>query len=430
MKKKILFLIVIFALFSTTSALGISINIDGIRVPYTYDSGIPFTDSNNRTLVPLRITLERFGASVWWNQDINSASVQRGEILLEIPIGEKYILCNGQKLGIDTSAIIKDGRTYLPIRAVFEALGANVEWKSINDQVIVTSTDHTDKNIYENASFDSIDKNIYTDEYLNNLVNTTKCDVNVLGFRAKDNIRRKGLLKIEGKYFDMYYPNDDYGIRVAEFLSPHMDKVYMMLADIYGLQTKVEVHLIHEEDALLLREGDIRKREKVTFVWLEPNNDAGGNNLAEFVHEVNHNFFSEANGGATNTMWLNEANAKMIASLYTKYNYDGRIDQLSFYDDLSLRLIPYSSDYKNTLTLDKSNEILRVERAWDKSSGEKRVAQIYGLYVWSYIYNNYSFEEFESFLRNLGTGDVVVKLEELLNMNSYEITELINEGIY
>lgn len=42
-------------------------------------------------------------------------------------------------------------------------------------------------------------------------------------------------------------------------------------------------------------EGEIRNKENVTFVWLEPQNDRGGNNISELIHEMNHNFFDQAN---------------------------------------------------------------------------------------------------------------------------------------
>jgi hypothetical protein len=417
MKKKVLFLILTFVLFSTITVFGISIQIEDVRIPFTNISGEPFIDSNNRIQVPLRITMETFGATVEWDEYTNNVIVKKAETTVEVPIGEYYILCNGKKIKTDSVALIKDGKTYLPIRAVLEAFSCSVEWDPINNIISITNKE-------------SEDKNIYTSEYLDNLVNNAECKESVLDFRNKDNSRRKGLLKIKGKYFDMYYPNDDYGKRVAEFLTPHMDKVYMMLADIYGLQAKVEVHLIHEKDALSLKEGEIRKREKVTFIWLEPNNDDGGNNLAEFVHEINHNFFSETNGGATNTMWLNEAHAKLIASLYTKYNFIGSVDQWSFYEDFVPSLKWYSNEYKSALNLNNVNSILRVEKAWSKSQGEKRAVQIYGLYLWSYIYNNYSLDEFKNIIRDLGTGDVVIKLENLLDMESKDITEMINKELY
>lgn len=417
MKNIFISLIVILFLFSTKPSFGINISINDANITYTKESGKPFIDINKRTQVPLRITMEKYGASVDWDPNSNAAIVQKDGMIVKVPIGEDYILSNGQRIQIDSPALIKEGRTYLPIRAVLESFGAKVEWDPLFNKVMITS-------------IEKVDKNIYTIEYLEDLVKKVECDASILEFRNKDNSRRKGLLKSEGKYFDMYYPNDDYGKSAAEFLTPHMDKVYTMLADMYGLQAELEVHLIHEKDAFSLKEGDIRDKEKVTFIWLEPNNDDGGNNLAEFVHEINHNFFSESNGGATNIMWLNEANAKLIASLYIKYNYDGKVDQWSFYEDLGPTLTQFTTDYKDTLSVDRVNKILRLQRAWGKADGEKKVAQIYGMHLWSTIYNTSTLDEFKNIVTNLGTGDVVDKLEELLELTSQEITEIVNKTIY
>lgn len=415
MKKKILVLTFILILCLSTYAYGIDIIIDHQIVYFNEQSGFPFIDNNGRTQVPLRITMEDYGADVSWNDYTKTALIKKDKVTVEIPIGKNYIVVNNQKIDTDTSALVKDGRTYLPIRAVIEAFEGKVEWT--DNRVMITPKDN----------------NIYTKEFLDDLVNNTECEKRILDFRSSKNPRRNGLLKTEGKYFDMYYPNDDYGKETAELLAPHMDKVYMMLCDIYGMQAKVEVHLIHYEDAMLLKEGEegkIRQIENVTMVFLEPGNDANGNNLAEFVHEINHCFFSQVNGPSNNTMWLNEANAKMIASLYIQDNYNGKVEQWSFYDKLHLLLKSYLPEYKKVMNLNYTDTYLREERAYYAASGEKRVAQIYGMYVWSYIYNHHSLDEYKMFLRNLGNEDVIDKLEELLDMNSQEITEMINKDIF
>lgn len=392
------------------------ISIDGKLVEFNTTTGFPFLDENNRTQVPFRIALEAFGAKVDWQQSTRTAIAEKDGIKVEVQIGAKYIIKNGIKIENDTIALIVEGKTYLPIRKVMEAFGSTVEWNSDNKTVEIISRK---------------DKNIYTSEYLNNLVAATASKTDVLEFRKKDNPRRKGLLKVEGKYFDMYYPDDDYGKEVAKLLIPHMDKTYMMLTDIYGLQAKVEVHLIHEKDALTLREGDIRRTERVTFVLLEPNNDANGNNLSEFVHEISHNFFDEANGGSTNTMWISEANAKYIPSLYMKYNYDGNADMWSFYqlDMLAKELNQLFNRDGSVMTLEKANKILKEAQAWSKAEGEKNLAQRYGLYTWSFVYNNLSLEDYKQLVRNLGTGDVLEKIKEYTNIRIEDITELINSDI-
>ena len=316
---------------------------------------------------------------------------------------------------IDADNILIDGTTYVPLRAIAEMLKKIVTW----DGVTKTAS------IYDKNS----DKNPYTEEMLEDLVERTPSNKNVVDFRNSKNPRRNGLLKIEGKFFDMYYPNDEYAKEVAKFLAPHMDRVYVMLMDLYGVQSKVEVHLIDYEDTAGLEEGTIRAEENVTFVWLEPSNDQGGNNLSEFVHEVNHNFFQEVNNGASNTMWINEAHAKLVPSLYIEHNYEGNVDMWSFdeidnYDAVSSMK---SKIDKHNMTLKKADSILKQAKSWGRADGEKETAQHYGLFFWMYVYNTLEIDEFKYYIRNLGSEDVLPKLEELFNKPHDEINaEFIN----
>lgn len=270
-------------------------------------------------------------------------------------------------------------------------------------------------------------KNIYTDAYLQNLVETTPCSQEVLKFRSASNSRRNGLLKWEGKYFDMYYPNTEYGQSVAEFLAPHMDKVYAMLTNLYGIQAKVEVHLIDENNTNGLREGDVRAKENVTFIWLEKNNDQDGNNLSEFVHEVNHNFFHQANGGSTNIMWINEANAKLIPSLYIKHNYIGKVDMHSFYELERVYRNVWSNmkQSKQDLNFREVDSYLKQARAWNREDklSKKGIAQDYGLAFWNYVYNTSDLEVFKGYIRNLGTKDVIPALEKNMKKSMQQIEE-------
>ena len=56
---------------------------------------------------------------------------------IQVPIGESYILVNGVRVNNDTAASLKDGRTYLPIRVVLEALGYQVGWDAATRTVLV-----------------------------------------------------------------------------------------------------------------------------------------------------------------------------------------------------------------------------------------------------------------------------------------------------
>ena len=141
MKRKICAFALILALSSTVSvyAAPYSILIDNTPVSFTQSSGQPFLDENERTQVPLRLTMESFGCSVSWNETAKTAIVEKDDIIIKVPIGENHILINGVKKETDASAMIKDGRTYLPIRAVLEAFGATVRWMPHTNTILVTS---------------------------------------------------------------------------------------------------------------------------------------------------------------------------------------------------------------------------------------------------------------------------------------------------
>ncbi|HEY9059895.1 MAG TPA: choice-of-anchor Q domain-containing protein [Pseudobacteroides sp.] len=132
MSKKIFLLAAIIYLMSFfqgnvySSGNEIGLKIDNELIVFNENMGYPFIDSAYRTQVPFRIALEKFGASVSWSN--NTASAQKGYIKVDVPIGKPYILKNGVKIPTDTTALVKNGRAYLPIRPVLEALNARVIW--------------------------------------------------------------------------------------------------------------------------------------------------------------------------------------------------------------------------------------------------------------------------------------------------------------
>ena len=129
MKKllSIIFATFVFAAL-TVSASAIDVIIDGVKVEFNDSTGYPFISAESRTLVPLRATMEAFGATVRGDAETSTALVTKNEATVACKIGENCIYRNGTKIPNNTAAIIKDNRTYLPIRAVLEALDAKVEW--------------------------------------------------------------------------------------------------------------------------------------------------------------------------------------------------------------------------------------------------------------------------------------------------------------
>lgn len=134
-----------WGMVSAIAESGIGVTIDGAPVKFQSGYGTPFIDNNNRTLVPLRGVLEAFGAEVSWDDGNRTAAVEKNGTVVQVPIGQAYIFVNGVPKENDTSAVIKNDRTYLPIRAVLEAFGANVAWDDANKTVLV-GTDGTVSN--------------------------------------------------------------------------------------------------------------------------------------------------------------------------------------------------------------------------------------------------------------------------------------------
>lgn len=123
----------------TYGASNIKIILDSKQVTFNSSSGSPFIDNNNRTQVPFRQTMEAFGCSVSWDANNRIAIAEKNGITVNVPINKSYILKDGKRINNDTIAIIKDGRTYLPIRVVLEAFNAKVDWNASSNSVIVTT---------------------------------------------------------------------------------------------------------------------------------------------------------------------------------------------------------------------------------------------------------------------------------------------------
>lgn len=91
---------------------------------------------NGRTMVPLRFISEALGEKVDWKADTKTVLI--GDNKASLVIGEKEIEANGKKIAIDSPAVIKDSRTFVPLRAISEILGSKVDWDSSTRSVKIS----------------------------------------------------------------------------------------------------------------------------------------------------------------------------------------------------------------------------------------------------------------------------------------------------
>ncbi|MBL7574667.1 Iron Transport-associated domain-containing protein [Peptoniphilus asaccharolyticus DSM 20463] len=91
---------------------------------------------NGRTMVPLRFISEALGEKVDWKADTNTVII--GDNKATLKIGSNEISAAGKKITIDSPAVIKNSRTFVPLRAISEILGAKVEWDGATRTVSIT----------------------------------------------------------------------------------------------------------------------------------------------------------------------------------------------------------------------------------------------------------------------------------------------------
>ncbi len=92
----------------------------------TFDQ--PAILKDGRTLVPLRGVFEELGASVSWDSSTDTVHVKKDDKHIKLKVGSKTAYINGQKVTLDVSSQLIKGRTMVPLRFVSEALGASVSW--------------------------------------------------------------------------------------------------------------------------------------------------------------------------------------------------------------------------------------------------------------------------------------------------------------
>ena len=99
---------------------------------------------NDRTMVPMRFIFEALGAEVTWDNENKTATGKKDETIITMTIGEAEISINGEKKKLDVAPEISNGRTMVPLRAVSEALGADVEWDNETTSVHINITNNHD----------------------------------------------------------------------------------------------------------------------------------------------------------------------------------------------------------------------------------------------------------------------------------------------
>jgi hypothetical protein len=92
---------------------------------------------NGRVLVPLRGVFEEMGAYVQWNPATRDVTATRGDSDVRLHIGDRIANVDGRQVTLDVPAMIINGATMVPIRFLSESLGAEVRWREAERLVMI-----------------------------------------------------------------------------------------------------------------------------------------------------------------------------------------------------------------------------------------------------------------------------------------------------
>lgn len=92
---------------------------------------------NGRTLVPLRGIFEKMGATVNWDSKTKTVTAVKGSKKIKLVIGSKVATKNNETVKLDVPAAVRNGNTLVPLRFVSEALGANVSFNKTDKTISV-----------------------------------------------------------------------------------------------------------------------------------------------------------------------------------------------------------------------------------------------------------------------------------------------------
>ncbi len=90
-----------------------------------------------RTLVPLRAIFTALGADVEWEQSTKTAIAKKANETIRISIGSNELIKSGKIKYLDVPAKLINDNTMVPARAVAEAFGADVDWNNDTRTVII-----------------------------------------------------------------------------------------------------------------------------------------------------------------------------------------------------------------------------------------------------------------------------------------------------
>lgn len=106
---------------------------------------------NGRTLVPMRTIFEELGATVDWNGDTKTVTSVREDKTIILTIDSYTMYVNSEAVTLDVAPCLINGRTMVPARAVSESFDLKVDWDNDWRAVLITDSIDVEKNKHDSV---------------------------------------------------------------------------------------------------------------------------------------------------------------------------------------------------------------------------------------------------------------------------------------
>ena len=113
-----------------------SIGVQLNGAPVSFSEAAPL-NAGGSVLVPMRGVFEAMRANVNFVASTNTIIANRGQSQIQLSLGSTSAFVNGQAVTLSQPARSIGGRTFVPLRFVADALGARVAWNAATNTVLI-----------------------------------------------------------------------------------------------------------------------------------------------------------------------------------------------------------------------------------------------------------------------------------------------------
>ncbi len=122
-------LVAVFSVYMPSITEASAVNVEIDGTRISFDQGAILKDG--RTLVPVRKIFEELDAVVNYDSKTRVITAIREDRKIVLTVGSNVVMVDNKRVTLDVPAQVLNGRTLVPLRFISEALGAEVSWEAV-----------------------------------------------------------------------------------------------------------------------------------------------------------------------------------------------------------------------------------------------------------------------------------------------------------